>query len=69
MNSYIKQALDWRIDQLLSKPVILLEFADRMADSHILALVETWLGRQDEKIISNPEEAFQKIINTLYHSK
>jgi len=69
MNSYIKQALDWRIDQLLINPVILLEFADRMADSHILALVETWLGRQDEKIISNPEEAFQKIINTLYHSK
>jgi hypothetical protein len=68
MNSYIKQALDLRIDQLLNNPVILLDFADRMADSHILALVETWLGRQDEKIISDPEEAFQKIINTLYHS-
>lgn len=68
MNSYIKQALDLRIDQLLSNPVILLNFADRMADCHILALVETWSGKRDEKILVDPQEAFQKIINTLYHS-
>ncbi|MDY6846656.1 MAG: glycoside hydrolase family 31 protein, partial [Chloroflexota bacterium] len=68
MNAYVKQALDLRIDQLLSNPMILLDFADRMADSHILALVETWSGKQDQKLLADPQEAFQNVINTLYHS-
>jgi alpha-glucosidase (family GH31 glycosyl hydrolase) len=68
MNSYIKQALDLRIDQLVENPVMLLEFADRMADSHILDLVETWLGKQDERILPDPVEAFQEVMNYLYHA-
>lgn len=68
MNTYIKQALDLRIERLMKDPTILLEFADRMADSHLLALVETWMGKQNEKFLENPKEAFEKILSTLYHS-
>ena len=68
MNSYIKQALDLRINQLIINPFLLVEFADRMADTQILALVETYLGKQDEKMSEDPQEAFQKIINMLYRA-
>ena len=68
MNSYIKQALDLRVDHLLEDPRLLLNFADRMADSHLLALVETFMGKMDEKFLENQKEAFERILNKLYHS-
>jgi hypothetical protein len=68
MNSYIKQALNFRIDQLVKEPAILMNFADRMADSHILALVETMMGRQNDKFLEDPREAFEKVLNMVYHS-
>ena len=68
MNSYIKQALDFRVDHLLEDPTLLLNFADRIADSHLLALVEIWMGKQDQKFLENPKEAFERILNSLYQS-
>jgi alpha-glucosidase (family GH31 glycosyl hydrolase) len=68
MNSYIKQSLDLQVDHLLENPTLLLNFADRMADSHLLALVETWIGKRDEKFLEDSQEAFERILNKLYHS-
>jgi hypothetical protein len=39
-----------------------------MADSHLLALVETWMGKQDEKFLEDSREAFERVLNKLYHS-
>jgi hypothetical protein len=47
--------------------MLLVNLADRMEESHLLALIETWLGKQPEKIPDDPEEAFQRIVNRLYH--
>lgn len=68
MNSYIKQALDLRIDQLMQEPTILMNFADRMSDSHLLALIETLMGKQDKKFIEDPKQAFEKVLNMIYHT-
>jgi hypothetical protein len=66
MNSFVKQSLDSRLDELLTNPMILIEYADRMEKSHLLAFIETWLGVQNEPISLNPEEAFNRIINRIY---
>jgi len=68
LNTYIKQALSNQVDQFLADPKVLLYYADRMADSQLLALVETWLERQADKMPNDPAEAFQRIINQLYHA-
>jgi len=66
MDTYVKSSLTERIDEFMTHPMILMDYADRMKESHLLALVETWLGCQPEKIPENPKEAFQKIINMIY---
>jgi alpha-glucosidase (family GH31 glycosyl hydrolase) len=66
MNTYVKRDFDEDLDEFMTNPALLIKYADRMADSHLLALIETWLGRQPEKISDDCDEAFQKIINMLY---
>ncbi len=66
MNSFVKQGLDARLDELLVNPMLLIEFADRMEKSHLLALIETWLGVQKEPVSPNPDDAFNRIINRIY---
>ncbi len=68
MNSYIKQTLDSQIDQVMKNPKILLNFADQMTDSHLLAFIETLMGKQEDKFLEDPKEAFERIINEIYHS-
>jgi hypothetical protein len=68
LNTYVKEALTHQVDQILENPTVLLQYADRMPDSQLLALVETWKGKHPEKMSDNPEEAFQNLINSLYHS-
>ena len=68
LNTYVKEALTHQVDQILENPTVLLQYADRMPDSQLLALVETWIGKHPEKMSDNTEEAFQNLINSLYHS-
>ena len=68
MNSYIKQTLDYEVDHVLQEPTILMNFADQMADSHLLALIETIMGKQDDKFLEDPKAAFEKILNMVFHS-
>ncbi len=41
-------------------------YADYMTQPQLLAFIETWLGTQPELISSDPDEAFNRIINRLY---
>ncbi len=66
MNTYVKKDLHEKLDNFLTNPTILVDYADCMEESHLLALIETWLGRQPEIIPDDPDEAFQKIISRLY---
>lgn len=66
MNTYIKQSIHGRLDKIINNPFELKNDADSMVESQILALIETWLGKQDEKISDDPDEAFQKIIDMIY---
>jgi alpha-glucosidase (family GH31 glycosyl hydrolase) len=66
MNSYVKKELHDKLDSFMTNPTLLVDYADRMEESHLLALIETWLGKQPDKIADDPYEAFQKIINRLY---
>lgn len=68
LNTYIKQSLSDKIDELLADPRILLAYADRMTDNQLLAIIETLMGAQAEKPASDPAEAFQNIINMLYYT-
>jgi hypothetical protein len=67
MDSYVKQQLAGRLDNLLQDPTILVKYADRMKETHLLALVETWLGKQSEKFSEDPKISFHYLINKLYH--
>ncbi len=66
MDAYVKQALANQLPQLIGDPTLLVRYADRIKETHILALVETWQGKQAEKPLEDSTAAFQKIINTLY---
>jgi alpha-glucosidase (family GH31 glycosyl hydrolase) len=67
LDTHVKQSFADKLDLFMSNPAMLINFADRMEDSHLLALIETWLGKQNEKIADNPEEAFQRVIDNMYH--
>lgn len=67
MNTIVKNSLHDQLDEFLSDPFMLVTYADRMDEAHLLAFMETWLGRQSEKFAEDPEEAFQRMINQLYH--
>jgi alpha-glucosidase (family GH31 glycosyl hydrolase) len=67
MDTYVKSGFHDKLDEFLANPKMLVNLADRMEESHLLALVETWLGKQPEKISDDPDEAFQKIINMMYY--
>jgi alpha-glucosidase (family GH31 glycosyl hydrolase) len=66
LNTYVKSSLHDQLDDFITRPTMLVDYADRIEESHLLALIETWLGRQPEKIPDAPDDAFQKIINRLY---
>ena len=66
MNTFIKQSIRENLDALIKDPFILKNYADSMKESHLLALIESWLGKQTDRISDNPEEAFQRIIDQLY---
>ena len=66
MNTFIKQSIYDRLDEIIKNPFELKNYADSMVESQILALIETWLGKQNDKISDNPEEAFQKILDLIY---
>ncbi len=62
----IKQAFLDEIDDFINNPMMLIKYADQMEDTHLLALIETWLEKQPDKMDDDPHEAFQRIINLLY---
>jgi hypothetical protein len=66
MDTEVKRDFNNKLDEFMSDPTLLVNFADRMQESHLLALIEIWLGKQEQKIAEDPSEAFQHIINTLY---
>jgi len=66
LNSYTKDKFSQELDDFMTNPMMLVNYSDRMEQSHLLALVEAWLGKQTEKISDDPEEAFHKIINMIY---
>jgi alpha-glucosidase (family GH31 glycosyl hydrolase) len=65
MNTYIKSSIHDHLETFLTNPTILVDYVDHMKESHLLALIETWIGKQPEKIAADPNEAFQKIINKI----
>lgn len=67
MNTIVKKNLHEQLDDFLSDPFMLVKYADRMDEAHLLAFMETWLGCQKEKFAADPQEAFQRMINHLYH--
>jgi len=67
MNTIVKNSLHNQLDDFLSDPFMLVKYADRMDEAHLLAFMETWLGCQREKFAEDPGEAFQRMINHLYH--
>ena len=67
LNTIVKKNLHEQLDAFLSDPFMLVTYADRMDEAHLLAFMETWLGCQNEQFAKDPEEAFQRMINHLYH--
>ena len=66
MDTEVKRELHNRLDDFISNPSQFVYLADRVEESHLLALIEIWLGKQKKKIAVNPTEAFDHIITTLY---
>ena len=66
MNTFVKQNIYDRIDEIIKDPFELKNYADSMTQSQILAMVETLLGKQAEKLSDNPEEAFQRMLKLVY---
>lgn len=56
-----------RVNDFLNDPSMLIHFADSMKESHLLALIETWIGKHPDKIADDPEEAFHEVIMKLYN--
>ena len=67
MNTTVKKSLHEQLDDFISDPFMLVKYADRMDEAHLLAFMETWIGCQIEKFSEDPQEAFQRMINQLYH--
>ncbi len=61
-----KERLHNQLDEFLLDPTLLMAYADYMTQPQLLAFIETWLGTQPELISSDPDEAFNRIINRLY---
>lgn len=66
MNNFVKQTLHQQLDEFLMDPMLLVNYADRMEKSQILAFIEIWLGKQEDRISQDPIEAFNTIINRIY---
>ena len=66
LNAFAKQRLDQQLEAVLNEPTLLLNYADYMTHPQLLAFIETWLGPQPEIISSDPDSAFNRIINKLY---
>jgi hypothetical protein len=67
MESYVKQAIHQNLDDFLNNPRWITRYADRMSETHLLALIETWQGKNTQRIPEDPKLAFQSLINNLYH--
>ena len=66
MYSFTKQRLNNTLDEFLINPMLLANFSDSMDVSHMLAFIETWLGKQPDRISQDPQEAFNTIIRRIY---
>lgn len=66
MNSDVKWAFTQQLEKFIEDPRMLVQYADKMQDSHMLALVEVWLGKQKDLIASDPQEAFHRIVSRVY---
>ncbi|MBG0786877.1 MAG: DUF5110 domain-containing protein [Anaerolineaceae bacterium] len=66
LDTYAKDRLHHQLDEFLANPTLLMAYADYMTQPQLLAFIETWLGTQPELISSDPNEAFNRIINRLY---
>jgi hypothetical protein len=66
MNTYAKQRLDKQLADFLLNPTLLLGYTDYLTHAQLLAFIETWLGTQPQIIASDPDVAFNQIINQLY---
>jgi len=67
LNVDVKYQLLNHLDEFIKNPMILINYADRMEEAHLLVLVETWMDKQEHKLPDNPEEAFQQIVNQIYY--
>ena len=67
LDAEVKQRFMQELDKFIKDPMLLVNLADRMEESHLLALIEAWIGQETEKIPDDPSEAFARIINRLYH--
>jgi len=67
LDAEMKKQIHQNLDKLMQDPMLLANLADQMEDSHILAVIETWMGKEPEKMPDNPQEAFERVINRLYH--
>ena len=67
LDAEVKYQLFQKLDELLQNPMMLINFADRMKDTQLLALIETWIGKQDHRFPDDPREAFQQIIDQIYY--
>jgi hypothetical protein len=67
LDADVKQRFMQGLDTFLKDPMQLEHLADRLEESHILALIETWIGLESEKIPDDPDAAFGRIISRLYH--
>jgi alpha-glucosidase (family GH31 glycosyl hydrolase) len=65
MNTNVKWEFLQKLEEFLQNPRLLIQFADRMEESHLLALIEIWLGKQEAKISDDPDEALQRIIHQM----
>ena len=66
MNTYAKQRLEKQLADFLLNPTLLLGYTDYLTHAQLLAFIETWLGTQPQIIASDPDVAFNQIINQLY---
>jgi hypothetical protein len=67
MESYVKQAIDLHLDEFLDDPRWITRYADRMTASHLLALVEIWQGKHEQRLLEDPKIAYQSLISRVYH--
>jgi len=67
LDADVKVRFASKVNDFIDDPSMLVQFADSMKDSHLLALIETWIGKQPDKIADDLDEAFHEVIMKLYN--